>query len=171
MTTPATVVLLVRHGRAEMGEGKADGERQLTAEGVAELTASCLGLKRAGASVDAVVTSPLLRARQTAVVLARDLGGGVEPAIADELAPGALADEVVAALARVGPGKCIAVVAHAPDLTSIVAALVAPGGRRTVSFAPGSVACVEFEGAPALGKGKLRWARGPGDLAGLEPTL
>jgi len=167
MTMPSTVVLLVRHGRAEVGDGKPDFERELTADGLAELTASCGGLATSGVHVDAVVTSPLLRARQTAAVLARELGGGVEPALAGELEPGAQADEVVAVLARLGPGRRIAVVAHAPDLTSVVAALVAPGGPRTVSFAPGSVACVEFEGAPALGKGKLRWARSPGDLARL----
>jgi phosphohistidine phosphatase len=165
MATDGTVVLLVRHGRAEVGEGKADGERQLTAEGLAELRASCAGLVRSGVAVDAVVTSPLTRAQQTAAVLARDVGQGVEPEVASELAPGAMATQVLEALKAVGPGKCVAVVAHAPDLTSVVAALVAPGGPHTVSFAPGSIACVEFEGAPALGKGRLRWARAPGELA------
>jgi phosphohistidine phosphatase len=170
MVTSSTVVLLVRHGRAEIGQGKADAERQLTAEGLAELSASCAGLVRSGVALDAVVTSPLTRARQTAAVLARDLGHGLEPAIAEELAPGALADAVLAALATIGPGKCIAVVAHAPDLTSVVAALVVPGGPRTVSFAPGSIACVEFEGPPALASGKLRWAHAPADLARLCPA-
>jgi len=167
MTTGGMMVLLVRHGRAESGAGKPDGERELTPEGVAELTASCGGLSRSGVAVDAVLTSPLLRARQTAAVLARALGGGVEPVVADELAPGALADQVVATLARVGRRPCVAIVAHAPDLTSVTAALVAPGSPHTVAFAPGSVACVEFEGAPALGAGRLRWARSPGDMARL----
>lgn len=168
MATTACVVVLIRHGRAEVGEGKADADRSLTAEGVRELEASCAGLAATGLVVDAVITSPLLRARETAALVAQGIGSGISPEVVEGLAPGAGPGAVLEALRGVRAGRCVAVVAHAPDLSGVVAGLVAPGGPRVVSFAPGTMACVEFEDTPALGTGHLLWARPPAELARLR---
>jgi phosphohistidine phosphatase len=110
-------IYLVRHAEAEQGEP--DELRALTARG--RTAASELGrtLADEGVRLDAVLTSPLLRARQTGAALASPAGAGVEPD--ERLAPGATAEDVLAAVA--GHGETVAVVGHQPDCGHIAAAL------------------------------------------------
>ncbi len=164
-----TTVLLVRHGKAELGAGKSDAERHLTDEGVAEVRAAAAAVGAGGLRLDAVLTSPLPRARETAAVLAAELAPGQEPIDDEALAPGALADGVVEAVWRLGEGMAVGVVGHAPDLSGIAAALVAPGGPRATGFTPGGMCCIDFDGPVALGAGRLRWAHTCAELAAGGP--
>ena len=108
-------VFLVRHAKAAPGEP--DELRSLTPEGREQ--ARDLGERLAGAGVDAVLSSPLLRARETAEAIAKGTGA---PAEADErLAPGASADDMRAAVA--GRGETVVVVGHQPDCGQIAAAI------------------------------------------------
>ena len=86
--------------------------------------------------VDAVLSSPLLRARETAEAIARAAGLVAEPD--ERLAPGADADAVREAVA--GRGDTVVMVGHQPDCSEIVLALT---GER-VSFEPGAVHEVEL---------------------------
>jgi phosphohistidine phosphatase len=99
-------IYLVRH--AEAAPGEPDALRALTAKGHAD--AEALGL-RLRDELEAVVTSPLLRARQTGAALAD--AAGVEARVDERLAPGAEPDDVRAAAA--GRGETVAVVGHQPD--------------------------------------------------------
>ena len=120
---------LVRHAEAEPGHP--DELRPLTAAGRA--AARALGERlRAEAEVDAVLTSPLLRARETGEAIARELG--VEPEPSDLLAPGATDADVLAAAA--GRGEVVVAVAHQPDCGLIAAALA---GGEPPPFPPGGV--------------------------------
>jgi phosphohistidine phosphatase len=108
-------VILVRHCEAEPGDP--DELRPLTAGG--REAAQALGARLAAAGVDAVVSSPLLRARETAAAIASAAGLAAE---ADErLAPGAGVDDLRAAVA--GRGERVAAVAHQPDCGRIAFAL------------------------------------------------
>lgn len=169
MGESGTMLLLVRHGKAEPGTTITDAERKLTLEGVEELIASCQGLCRSPLRVDVVVCSPLERAKQTAAIVSRELAGGREPVVLDELAPGAMADALVAALAPYDVGLTIAAVGHAPDLGAIVGELIEPGAKGCAGFLPGSMALLAFPSRPALRQGKLLWARLPKDLAAGHP--
>jgi phosphohistidine phosphatase len=105
---------LVRH--AEAAPGEPDELRQLTPHGRAQARELGRRLREEGVAADAVLSSPLLRARETAREL--DLG----PAEADErLAPGATVDDVRAAIA--GRGDTVVVVGHQPDCGRVAAAL------------------------------------------------
>jgi phosphohistidine phosphatase len=108
---------LVRHGEAAPGEP--DELRALTAEG--REAARALGERLAddGVRPDAVLTSPLLRARETGEAIARATGGAVEPD--KRLSPGATADELRAAVA--GRGETVVVVGHQPDCGRIASEL------------------------------------------------
>jgi phosphohistidine phosphatase len=107
-------VVLVRH--AEAAPGDPDELRALTAEGHEQARRLGERLRAEGVEPDAVLSSPLLRARETAL----ELGFG-EPEPRDELAPGATADDVRAAV--VGRGQTVVVVGHQPDCSRITAAL------------------------------------------------
>lgn len=107
-------LVIVRH--AEAASGQPDELRPLTAEGRAQARALGERLRAAGVEPEAVVSSPLLRARETARALA--LG---EPMIDERLAPGAAPDDV-RAIAEDFTGTVV-VVGHQPDCGRAAAAL------------------------------------------------
>jgi phosphohistidine phosphatase len=125
-------IFLVRH--AEAAPGDPDELRPLTAEGRA--TARTLGERLAARHPDAVVSSPLLRARETADAIARS--AGLETHTDDRLAPGATIESLSAVAA--GQGETIVVVGHQPDCSEIVFALTG----AEVRFPTGSVHEVEL---------------------------
>jgi phosphohistidine phosphatase len=124
-------LFLVRH--AEAAPGDPDELRPLTPAG--REAARALGEQLAAARPTAVVSSPLLRARETAAAIAS--AAGVEPSTDGRLAPGATAD-AVRSLAR--DEETLVVVGHQPDLSEIVLAVTG----EDVAFAPGAVHEVEL---------------------------
>jgi phosphohistidine phosphatase len=125
-------LFLVRH--AEAAPGEPDELRALTDDGRA--SARALGERLKGEHPDAVVSSPFLRARETADAIARatDLVADVD----ERLAPGADGDAVrAAAEAR---GDAVVVVGHQPDCSEAVFMLTG----RVQQFAPGELHTVEL---------------------------
>jgi phosphohistidine phosphatase len=126
---------LVRHAKAEQGEP--DELRRLTPDGVA--AARELGARLAGEGVtpDAVLSSPLLRARETADEIARATGGKSEPV--EQLRPGATAEDVTEVVT--GRGETVVVVGHQPDCGRIAAALT---GGDEPPFPTAGLAVIEL---------------------------
>ena len=120
-------LFLVRH--AEAAPGEPDELRPLTAAGRA--VARDLGERLAAERPDAVVSSPLLRARETAEQIAR--GAGLTPEADERLAPGATTEDLQAAVAD--RGDTVVAIGHQPDCSAIVLALTG----REVPFAPGAM--------------------------------
>src|SRR5437588_3868772 len=107
---------LVRHGIAESNSiAKPDAERALTPEGKSKMERIAKGLAHANVSIDLILTSPLVRARETAEILARGLGG-IELKMLPELASGATATKVAQAIRRYAKVNALALVGHEPDL-------------------------------------------------------
>jgi phosphohistidine phosphatase len=125
-------LFVVRH--AEAAPGDPDELRPLTDAG--RTAARALGERLADRGLDAVLASPLLRARETAEAIARPSGLTAEPD--ERLAPGADADTVREAVT--GRGETVVTVGHQPDCSEIVLALT---GER-VPFEPGAVHEVEL---------------------------
>jgi phosphohistidine phosphatase len=121
-------VTLIRHGHA--GEdAPRDEERALTKEGRADVRRVGRALKRAGVHFGAVVTSPLVRAVQTAEITAAVVGYRGRVTISDRLVPDAFPGGVIAlltALAAEGK-KSVALVAHEPILSRVGALLLQLG--------------------------------------------
>jgi phosphohistidine phosphatase len=132
---PAVQLVIVRH--AEAASGEPDELRPLTAEGREAARALGQRLADEGVHLDAVLTSPLLRARETAQELARH--AGIEPEPDERLAPGATADGVRAAAHE--RGETVVVVGHQPDCSRIAAALT---GGEAPPFAPGAMLSIEL---------------------------
>ena len=126
---------LVRH--AEAADGEPDELRPLTADG--RRAARTLGERLAadGVKPDAVLTSPLLRARETGAELARPVG--LEPEPDDRLAPGATTESVRAAAAE--RGETVVVIAHQPDCSRVAAELT---GGPEPAFPPAGMLAIEL---------------------------
>ena len=126
-------VLIVRH--AEAASGSPDELRPLTPAGREHARSVGARLRDEGFAADAVVSSPLLRARETAEALG--LGA---PEIDERLAPGATPFDVRDAAA--GRGETVVVVGHQPDCGKAVAML---SGVDEPAFPPCAHALVELE--------------------------
>ncbi len=123
-------LFLVRH--ADAAPGEPDELRRLTPEGRNQARALGERLAAQGVRADAVLTSPLVRARETGAAIADELGCESEPS--DLLAPGATAIDVRAAVA--GRGETVIVIGHQPDCGLIAAEL---GDGVEPSFPPAGI--------------------------------
>jgi phosphohistidine phosphatase len=128
-------IYLVRHAEAEPGEP--DELRTLTQQGRRQAQELAKRFARRGIRPEAVLSSPLLRARQTADAIAAGTGIAAEPD--ERLAPGATADDVRAAVA--GRGETVVVVGHQPDCGQIAAAI---NGGPAPEFPAGGVRELEL---------------------------
>jgi phosphohistidine phosphatase len=126
-------LLIVRH--AEAAAGNPDELRPLTSEGRKHARALGARLREQGFAADAIVSSPLLRARETAEAL-----GLGEPEVDERLAPGATPFDLRDA--AIGRGETVVVVGHQPDCSKAVAALT---GGDEPAFPPCGHALVELQ--------------------------
>lgn len=127
---------LVRH--AEAAPGEPDELRRLTPEGREQARALGERLRNEDAAPAVVLTSPLLRARETGDELARALDVESEPD--ERLAPGASVDDVRAAVE--GRGDQVVVVGHQPDCGQVAAALT---GGPEPRFPAGGLVVIELD--------------------------
>ena len=128
-------IYLVRH--AEAASGEPDHGRRLTAGGREQARRVGERLATAEPRPDAVLHSPLVRARETAELIAAPLGIQSKPD--KRLAPGATADDVRAAIA--GRGEAVVVVGHQPDCSEVAAALT---GGPEPAFPPAGVFVIDL---------------------------
>lgn len=129
-------LFVIRH--ADAAPGTPDELRQLSPEGREQARALGERLAAAGVRPDAILTSPLLRARQTADALATALDCATEPT--ETLAPGATAAGVRAEAA--GRGETVFVIGHQPDCGRIAAEL---GDGTEPAFPPAGVAELQLD--------------------------
>jgi phosphohistidine phosphatase SixA len=120
-------LFLARHAKA--APGHPDELRPLTPEGREQ--AQRLAERLVPERPAVVLTSPLLRARETAEAVAR--ATGAELRVDERLAPGATAELLLEAIA--GLGDAVVTVGHQPDCSEIAEAL----GAGEVAFKPGAV--------------------------------
>ena len=110
------MIWLLRHGDA--AEGSPDAERPLTDKGREQSRAAGAALKAIGVELDACLTSPKVRAAETAR-LACEQVGVVEPQLEPKLAGGPFDAEALAA----GLGDNVLLVGHDPDFSAAVHSL------------------------------------------------
>jgi phosphohistidine phosphatase len=159
---------LIRHGLAEE-RGDAwpdDAKRPLTAEGMTRLRKAARGMAQLGLSFDVILTSPLVRTRQTAEIVA----GGLDPRPSivnvDSLAPDGNYAAIVTDLEKHARKTRIALVGHEPGIGELAARLI--GSRHAIEFKKGAIARVDIEDIPPAGPGDLRWLMTPKILRALK---
>jgi phosphohistidine phosphatase len=148
---------MIRHGLAEpRGEAWPDDtKRPLTEEGTARLRKGARGLVRLGVTFDVVLTSPLVRARQTAEVLASAFEPRPAVVAIDSLSLDGTYQAVIADLEKHAKRARIALIGHEPTIGELAARLT--GSRHAFSFKKGAVCRVDIETIPPVGPGTLRW--------------
>lgn len=156
---------LIRHGKA--AEAPSDRERPLSGVGRDEAVRLARRLSALGVRCELIVSSPLLRARQTAEILR---GAGVAPEVeeAAELAPGgdlAAWLPFLAAWRDAGRGD-LAAVGHLPALARWAEQLAFGEARGRLALRPGGVAALLLPDSGSLtGSCELFWLTSPELLA------
>lgn len=149
-------VLLVRHAiAAPLGEpASRDADRELTKLGERRFGVAAHALRAIAPRPTAILTSPLVRARQTAAILAK-VWGGIEPIETSTLVAGEWED-VCRALDPYGRKDAVALVGHESWISRVTARLLDASHARAFAFRKGGVALIDVK-APRLGRGKLVW--------------
>jgi phosphohistidine phosphatase len=159
---------LIRHGLAEP-RGEAwpdDAKRPLTEDGMSRLRRSARALARLGVSMDVVLTSPLVRTRQTAEIVAAAFAPRPAVVNVEALAPGGAFAAVTAELEKHTRRLRIAIVGHEPGIGELAARLL--GMRHPVEFKKGAVCRIDLDELPPRGPGTLRWFMSPKILRSLR---
>jgi phosphohistidine phosphatase len=148
-------LFIVRHAIAEdVAPDGADGSRRLTRRGRRRFARLVRRLARGGMAVDVIATSPLVRTRETAEILADGLLQRPRVEIVEPLAPGADWQRLVEWTVARG-GASVAWVGHAPCVGRLVAASIGDG-TAAVRMEKGAVASIALP--DGLGHpGELEW--------------
>jgi phosphohistidine phosphatase len=148
-------LLILRHATA-VASGTPDiddRDRPLTARGRKRFKKAARGLARILPKPDALFTSPLPRALETAEIAATAWGGVIP--VEDPRLAGGHSEDILPGLAAHGEDALVALVGHEPDVSHLLGRLVGGAGER-LAFKKGGAALVEIDGA-APGSGRLIW--------------
>jgi len=151
---------IMRHGiAAERSPGNMldDAKRPLTAEGKQKMREIAAGLIRCGMEVDWVVSSPLLRAAETAEIVMEAFEPKPPLDLCDALLPGGSPEALLAFLARHGDRSRILLVGHEPDLGELAARLMGAGRNANMPFKKGGCCLINFSEFPPKAPGRLVW--------------
>jgi phosphohistidine phosphatase len=159
-------LLLLRHAIAEDPRaGLDDEDRRLTGEGKRKLREVVAGMRAVEIEVDLVLTSPLVRARETAAIVAEAYDHEDRVEILNALSPGGRPSTVLDALAAHGDAENIVLVGHQPDMGELASTLlVGSAGLVRLPFKKAGLASIVVGGLPPSGAGMLEFFLTPTQL-------
>ncbi len=154
---------LMRHGIAmDVDDPNVidDSQRPLTHKGVKRMRRAARGLRRLGIKFDAILTSPILRARQTADIVAAALGLNWRLEEISGLSTESSVEHLLFGLTRYQDREHLLLIGHQPLLGQALAHIIDPRrGAAILEFdlGKGSLCRVEIDGLPVTKPGVLHW--------------
>ena len=163
-------LLVIRHAAAMEKEefartGRSDDERPLTPAGEKEMARVSRGLRALVPKLDALAPSPLVRARQTAAIVARAYRRKVDAATRS-LEPEARPPSFARWLAVHRKTATVAVVGHEPHLGALVTWLLAGVNEPRVELKKAGACLLRFDGKPRRAGARMEWLLTPAQLKG-----
>jgi len=154
---PPCELYIVRHAiAADRGDDWPDDDkRPLTEKGVVRFKDELVGLRWLDVGIDEIFTSPLVRAKQTADLLAAGISTKPSVKLLAALVQGQSPDEVMAQLSRAAKRRRIALVGHEPGLGELAAHLI--GAKRPLEFRKGGICRIDLQGLNEKRPGALIW--------------
>ena len=151
---------IMRHGLAvtrDVTTVMDDAKRPLTSEGKQKMREIASGLDRMGIEVDWIVSSPLIRAVETAEIVGDALGSKPPLDTCDALKPGSAPEALITFLAKRPNRRRVLVVGHEPDLSELAARLMGAGRNANMPFKKGGCCLITFSIFPPKLPGRLVW--------------
>jgi phosphohistidine phosphatase len=147
---------LIRHGDAEkLSLSKTDFDRELTSKGRELTKKSAEALKNIIKSLDVIASSPLIRAVQTAEIVAGVFNNSKKIVTDKRITAGSSPEDLIDFIRSINVEN-IAVIGHEPDMSNYVSALTSSSGMY-LEFKKGTVAKINFEGKVRLANGTLEF--------------
>ncbi len=167
----AMQLLIIRHGIAEdkadfAKTGKSDDLRPLTAEGRAAMAQVAKGLRESVPEISELATSPLVRARETAEIVARAYAMQIG-ATTEVLVPDARVEQFVEWIADRAKRDIVAIVGHEPHLSGLATWLMCGAKESHIELKKGGACLLSFRGTPRAASGTLEWSMYPRQLRAL----
>jgi phosphohistidine phosphatase len=157
-------IYILRHGIAvERGSRsyKKDSERPLTEEGVEKMHEIAGTIAEMDLKFDLILSSPLVRAQQTAAIVVEELGG--EVTFTDFLVPGADAKELIAEINDEKPRQVL-LVGHEPDLSQLISLLTSGSDNVAIELKKGGLCKLTSEKLAFGQCATLNWLLTPKQL-------
>jgi phosphohistidine phosphatase len=168
---PERRIYVVRHAIAEdrSASGR-DADRALTREGRKRMKRAARGLAVLDVRTPLVLTSPLVRARETADLLVEALPEA-RLEVCELLAPGVDADALAGFIDRRRSADAVILVGHEPDLSGLLAKwLTGSRSGMATRFRKGAVACLLAGMLPPQGRATLEWFMTADQLGAIEAS-
>ncbi len=148
-----------------------DEDRPLTPRGEEEALRMGRALAAMEPEVEHIVTSPLVRAVQTAEIVRGALGGRPDVRITENLVPGFRPAALFAELTALAGSGGIMAVGHQPDLGEFIAFLIADSAASGISMAAGAIAKLLVPSPPDRSGAALCWLLTPDAVRSLQSKL
>lgn len=155
---------LVRHAIAEEAGTPGyedDSLRPLTEKGREKMKKIAQALCEVGVEPDLIVSSPFVRARQTADILARELKYKKEPAYSDSLVPTGEPNDMIGEINEKYAVDELMLVGHEPNLSSLAGVLLAGNPGLSINLKKGGVCCLSVDDLRYDRKATLEWLLTP----------
>ncbi len=155
-------IYLMQHGPALPKDQ--DPEEGLNPEGEARIHSSGQALKKMGVAFDAILSSPKKRSRQTAAIVAEEVGFPLEKIVETKQVKAMTPpEETVQVLSELSGAARILIAGHLPSVAEVASFLVTEGSKATVQFEMGGCCRIDVEELPTH-SGRLRWYLLPDQL-------
>jgi len=156
-------LVFLRHGAAADREDWTgdDADRPLTADGADRTKEVVRGLKALKIKPDVILSSPLLRARETAEIAKKGLITGAKVDLAEELGLAASPDRLIARLGDLADKPVVLCVGHEPHISTTISAMVSGKVAASIDIKKAGACCIRFTGIPKAGTGTLLWLLPP----------
>lgn len=165
------ILYILRHGVAEDGPpaGGGDGARRLTPRGRDKVRAAAAGMRALGLKLDALLTSPMVRAAETAELVAAAYSNGPKPETLAALSAGVSPAETVTALKPYERHDHVMIVGHEPGLSSVASLLLTGSANNlTLDLKKCGLAALELADGVGRGRAQLCWMLTPRQLRRLR---
>jgi phosphohistidine phosphatase len=141
-----------------------DADRCLTPEGQEKMEQAARGMAALGLEFDLILTSPYVRARETAEIVARVLGLEERLEVCDALVPGGSRKDLFKRLKECAADSQLVIVGHEPDLSELIGELIAGDPNTALDLKKGSLAALSFDRPTRPETAFLEWLLTPRQL-------
>lgn len=152
------MLYIMRHGLAEEPTPKGDDSaRKLTSKGAEKIHKAAAGMRVMGLAFNAILTSPITRAMETAEIVATEIGG-IKPRAVPELSTGASPAGALEAMIKLKLPESVLIVGHEPTLSRLASLMLTGSSESTgIKLKQGGVIALEFPDRVERGAAHLRW--------------
>jgi phosphohistidine phosphatase len=153
-------IYLMRHGIAREPDGpsvKADSQRTLTPKGRDKIGKIAHALKMLGIQPDLILSSPYTRAKETAILLAREFDCKKNLRFSDLLVPDGNTEEIINAIVENYEMEELVIVGHEPCLSLLVSTLAVFNLDLFIHIKKGGVCCLSADAIRIERRATLEW--------------